>query len=73
MRNDFGLASAFMRLWCPNPQCEMYGARMVVERVTLVVLFTDYRMVEGQPVWPSHWMNRKGELVLPDPGRVTGG
>lgn len=73
MFNELQGCSAFLALKCQNPNCKMENARMVVERATMIVLFTNYLMVDGKPAWPSHWQNRKGEQILPKPGQVTGG
>lgn len=67
MSNGFPRVSIFMRLTCHNPKCPMYMAGMVVEKETMVVLWTDYIMVDGKPAWPSHWRDVNGNQVLPKP------
>lgn len=65
-------SKVFMKVQCENHACPLFGAQMVVERETMLVLFTDFRIVNGKPAWPSHWVDAKGCQVLPEPGRVTG-
>lgn len=72
MDNSLGTPSAFLRLKCRNVECVLFAAAMVVERSTMVVLWCEYRIVNEEPAWPSHWMNRRGEQVLPEAGRVVG-
>lgn len=72
MVNALSSSSAFMRLACSSPNCSMNNAWMVVERATMIVLLTNYKIVNGKPAWPSHWVDANGRQVLPEPGQVTG-
>lgn len=66
MRNTLPVESALAIVTCENAECNLRYAPMLVEKKTMRVLMTSgWVMLNGKPAWPSHWVNREGEQVLP--------
>lgn len=68
MANALGSSvSAFMVAYCHNTDCRLDNCPMLVEKATMLVLLPiGWKLINGEPAWPSHWANRKNEQVLPE-------
>lgn len=74
MQNLGHMGSVFMILVCHESDCRYQDCAVLIEKATMqVILQLGWQMWNDEAVWPSHWVNRKGEQVLPKPGQITGG